>query len=129
MLRQARRIASRAGRNATLVEADLRRLPFRAGAFDTATLTFPTPVIRDPRLWTELARVVRSGGRVVVVLSARRLGTPLDCGDILERLTASGFRGERHDVAAEGRLVTIIVATAQRAGADYPKSELTDSSM
>jgi ubiquinone/menaquinone biosynthesis C-methylase UbiE len=111
MLGQARRNTQGRADNTRLVRADLRYLPFPTGWFDTATLTFPTPVVRDPELWAELARVIRKAGRVVMVLTVRTPGTPLDRHDILEQATARGFRVECHDVAVEGRLVEVIVAT------------------
>jgi SAM-dependent methyltransferase len=71
-----------AGYPGRLVGADARWLPFAAESFDSAILTFPTPIVRDVALWVELARIVRPGGRVVVVLGARtgrvRDGTIVD---------------------------------------------------
>jgi SAM-dependent methyltransferase len=71
MLRRATANLARAGYPGRLVGADARRLPFPSETFDSATVTFPTPVIRDQSFWIQLGRVLRPGGKVVVVLGAR----------------------------------------------------------
>jgi SAM-dependent methyltransferase len=71
MLRRAVVNLACAGYPRRLVQADARRLPFPPEYFDTATVTFPTPVIRDPAFWLALGRILRPGGRVVAVLGAR----------------------------------------------------------
>ena len=78
MLRRAALNLASAGYPGRMVLADARRLPFRPESFDSSTVTFPTPVIRDPAFWSELARILRPGGRVVVVLAARsgQVGKP-----------------------------------------------------
>jgi ubiquinone/menaquinone biosynthesis C-methylase UbiE len=42
-------------------------LPFDAATFDTAVSTFPSDYIADPQTLAELSRVLRPGGRLVVV--------------------------------------------------------------
>ena len=59
-----------AGGTAHVVQADVRRLPFSDGSFDTVVSTFPTEYIFDPQTAHEIARVLRPGGRLVVVLGA-----------------------------------------------------------
>lgn len=58
-------------------EADVRRLPFTAASFDDVVSTFPTDYIADPAALSEIARVLRPGGRLVVVLGASLLPTRL----------------------------------------------------
>lgn len=53
----------------SVVQADARALPFRAGAFSTVISTFPSAFIVDPQVHAEIARVLEPGGRLVVVLS------------------------------------------------------------
>jgi ubiquinone/menaquinone biosynthesis C-methylase UbiE len=65
LLEQARR---RAPANATFVEADAAALPFEPGEFDLGgTLRTLHHVPRPELLLAELARVVRVGGRLVVI--------------------------------------------------------------
>lgn len=45
-------------------------LPFPTGAFDSVVATFPTQYIVDPATLTEIYRVLRPGGRLVVLFSA-----------------------------------------------------------
>lgn len=50
------------------IVADAQRLPFPTGAFDAATIAFGIRNVNDPELAVaEMARVVRPGGRVVVL--------------------------------------------------------------
>jgi SAM-dependent methyltransferase len=62
---------------ATVQQADVRTLPFADTAFDSVVSTFPTDYIADPRALEEIARVLRPGGRFVVVLGASLLPTSL----------------------------------------------------
>ncbi len=75
MLARARARAEHLGRNVELIVADAERLPFEANEFDAAVASFVFCSIPDPaRALAELARVVRPGGRVVLlehVLSRR----------------------------------------------------------
>jgi SAM-dependent methyltransferase len=65
-----------------VLEASAQKLPFAAASFDTVVSTFPTEYVQDPATLREVGRVLRPGGRYVVVLSARflrnaRFMTPL----------------------------------------------------
>lgn len=79
MLARARRRASRFGRNLRLIEANVLDIPFDDGTFDAATATFLFCVLPDElqRLaLLEIARVVRPGGKIVLleyVLSRNRM--------------------------------------------------------
>jgi demethylmenaquinone methyltransferase/2-methoxy-6-polyprenyl-1,4-benzoquinol methylase len=68
MLELARRKAERAGARATFVEGDACALPFPDDAFDAATVAFGARNLPDlDRGLAEMVRVVRPGGRVVVL--------------------------------------------------------------
>ena len=114
MLRQARRAIRPGAGQVDLVRADLRFLPFPAGSFDSATLTFPTPIIREAALWTELSRVVRGGGRVVVVLGTRSpQWKSVERRPLADYLPTGAFAFEKVDVDVDGSLVNLIVATVK----------------
>jgi ubiquinone/menaquinone biosynthesis C-methylase UbiE len=68
MIREARRLAGERGiRNLLFCLGDADALPFADGAFDLVTCRFASHHFPDlPRALSEMARVVRSGGRVVV---------------------------------------------------------------
>ncbi len=74
MGRLARRRLLRAGVPARLVRARAQALPFRDGAFAEIVATFPTEYIIDPHTRDEVVRVLRPGGRVVIVAAARFTG-------------------------------------------------------
>jgi len=63
--------------SATVTVADVRRLPFADAAFDSAVSTFPTEYIFDRAALREIARILRPGGRLVVVLGAALLPASL----------------------------------------------------
>jgi ubiquinone/menaquinone biosynthesis C-methylase UbiE len=68
MLRQATRKARRLGLALfRAIRAQAQALPFADSSFDTAVSTFPNEYIADPQTLGELARVLRPGGRLVVV--------------------------------------------------------------
>ncbi|MFI5273675.1 MAG: class I SAM-dependent methyltransferase [Ktedonobacterales bacterium] len=58
-----------------VTQAQVRALPFADASFDAVVSTFPTDYIADPQALREIARVLRPGGRLVVVLSASLLPT------------------------------------------------------
>jgi SAM-dependent methyltransferase len=57
--------------------ADVRHLPFLSASFDTVVSTFPTEYIYESAALHEIARVLRPGGRLIVVLGAGLLPTRL----------------------------------------------------
>jgi ubiquinone/menaquinone biosynthesis C-methylase UbiE len=67
MVRMASRKLRRAGAFVPIGRASAGALPFTAGTFDSVVSTFPTPFIHQPNVLAEIARVLRPGGRLVVV--------------------------------------------------------------
>ncbi len=68
MLRRASAKAAAAGAAATFVEGDACAMPFGDDSFDAATVAFGARNLPDlDRGLTEMARVVRPGGSVVVL--------------------------------------------------------------
>jgi demethylmenaquinone methyltransferase / 2-methoxy-6-polyprenyl-1,4-benzoquinol methylase len=68
MLEVARRKAAHRGLSLDLIQADILRLPLPDGGFDAATIGFGVRNVSDPPACLgELARVVRPGGRVVIL--------------------------------------------------------------
>ena len=53
--------------------ASAQRLPFPAASFDTVVSTFPTDYIFDSATLHEVARVLRPGGRLIIVMGAALL--------------------------------------------------------
>jgi ubiquinone/menaquinone biosynthesis C-methylase UbiE len=72
MLRQARRKAKRLALPPfRACRARAQALPFADSSFDSVVSTFPNEYIADPQTLTDLARVLRPGGRLVVVPGGR----------------------------------------------------------
>jgi ubiquinone/menaquinone biosynthesis C-methylase UbiE len=126
MLRQARRRLRRQGLPLALCRARASALPFSAQAFDAVVLTFPAPFVYDRDWIHHLARVLRPGGRLVVVEQAwftRRdalaeglewlyritgqRGPPSNLPSLLE---AAGLTTWRKSVDLDGSCTGLIVA-------------------
>ena len=68
MLRQASRKARRyASKPFNMCRARAQALPFPPSCFDSVVSTFPSEYIAEPATLREIARVLRPGGRLVVV--------------------------------------------------------------
>ena len=89
----ARRWLRRAGLFVPLVRAHAQALPFCDRCFDSVVATFPTEFIVDPPTLRETARVLRSGGRLVVVAWVR----------LSERDPLSRFIGWLYRVTGQGK--------------------------
>ena len=70
MLRLARDKVLRSGARPRLLRADARALPVADGSFSDVVATFPAEYILDPATHAEARRVLRSGGRFVLLDAA-----------------------------------------------------------
>jgi ubiquinone/menaquinone biosynthesis C-methylase UbiE len=61
------------GDRAWVIQGSARHLPFSDASFDTVVSTFPSEYIYDPDTIAEVERVLRPGGRLVVVEGANIL--------------------------------------------------------
>jgi len=122
MIRQARKRKRADGPH--FLCADARQLPLRAASADAVVATFPSPYILMPETAREIRRVLRPGGRVVVVLTAHV--APIDLRRrllawiarlLLGRshteefvLTIPELSGQMHRLATPGGWVDLCVA-------------------
>ena len=78
MLDVARHRAADLGRDVDLREGDAHHLPFDDASFDTVVCTFSLCNIPDPhQALNEMRRVLRPGGRLVLVDHVRSTSTPI----------------------------------------------------
>jgi SAM-dependent methyltransferase len=63
----------RVGEAASVIQGSAQSLPFRNDSFDTVVSTFPSEYIYDPDTIAEVVRVLRPGGRLIVVEGANLL--------------------------------------------------------
>jgi ubiquinone/menaquinone biosynthesis C-methylase UbiE len=121
----ARRFA-RAGVQPPQVRADAAALPLAAASFNTVLATFPAPYILAPATLAECRRVLKPGGRLVVVgmwaraprRSPLRLipmfygsPTPAQTARLLDHFSAAGFTARLEWRAAPRGEVAVLVAT------------------
>lgn len=91
-----------------LARADALRLPFPNAAFDAALSTFPAEFVFHPQALREVARVLRPGGRFVIVPTAQFRG-----GGALTRLVDALYRITRQRAsleAVEARALSLVGA-------------------
>lgn len=86
MLRIAQRRLRRQGATAGLVQGRAQTLPWPAACFDSVVMTFPAGFVLHPQTRKEVRRVLRSGGRLVIVDGAR------PGGGLYGRLISLAFR-------------------------------------
>lgn len=63
----------RSGTAKDIIQGQAQKLPFPADSFDTIVSTFPSDYIFDPDTISEVARVLRPGGRLIVIEGANLL--------------------------------------------------------
>jgi len=61
------------GQATCVIQGSSQHLPFSAGSFDTVVSTFPSEYIYDPDTISEVERVLRPGGRLIVIEGANLL--------------------------------------------------------
>lgn len=61
------------GQTSWVIQGDAQRMPFSDASFDSLVSTFPSEYIYDPDTISEAARVLRNGGRIIVVEGANLL--------------------------------------------------------
>jgi SAM-dependent methyltransferase len=61
------------GQPTWVIQGSAQNLPFSDGPFDTVVSTFPSDYICDPNTIAEVARVLRPGGRIIIIESANLL--------------------------------------------------------
>ncbi|GAC1367658.1 MAG: hypothetical protein NVSMB44_33550 [Ktedonobacteraceae bacterium] len=65
----------KAGPGSWVIQGSARQLPFPADMFDSVVSTFPSEYIYDPDVLAEVERVLRPGGRIIIIEGARLLPT------------------------------------------------------
>jgi len=109
MLRVARCKAGRGGAVLRLVRAQSEALPFPAAAFAAVVSTFPSDYIFAPATLAEIVRVLRPGGRLVVVPVGVLL--PVDRRSrLLDRLTGLVYGRPQAGGAGEARCQALLAA-------------------
>ncbi len=63
------------GESAWVIQGTAQSLPFTAASFDTVVSTFPNEYMYDPNTIAEVERVLRPGGRLIVIEGANLLPT------------------------------------------------------
>jgi ubiquinone/menaquinone biosynthesis C-methylase UbiE len=95
---RARTETERAGVLVETFAAPQDRFPFDAGSFDVAVIR-PGGTVNNPETVTQSAResmrVLRPGGRCVVVASRTHASAPLSSDALVRAVSAAGFRGAR----------------------------------
>ncbi len=63
----------RIGQPTWIIQGSAQHLPFSDRSFDTVVSTFPTEYIYDPDTLAEIERILRPGGRVIIIEGANLL--------------------------------------------------------
>lgn len=128
MGRIARRKLHKKGITAPFLRAKAQALPLPNSAFDAIVSTFPTPFIIELETLQEANRVLKSGGRFVIVVNAvlTKGGVAKEAleaayrvtgqrgewnGSLQERFATAGFQLEPQTVQKERSMVQVLVAT------------------
>jgi ubiquinone/menaquinone biosynthesis C-methylase UbiE len=53
--------------NMHFIQADYLAIPFKKEIFDAITITFPTQIVLDNKLYEEVYRVLKSKGRIIII--------------------------------------------------------------
>ena len=109
---QAADAAQKEGALLEVETAPVTSLPFESGAFDIVVinhLLFRLPEDRRPACVAEAARVLRAGGRCVVIQGGRQSGLAsllwkpaMPAADVEQLMTAAGFRAVHTLAEREG---------------------------
>jgi ubiquinone/menaquinone biosynthesis C-methylase UbiE len=101
MMRIAQRKLAAHGLALPLVRGRAQELPFAGSSFDSVLSTFPAGFIASPETLSEIARVLRPGGRAVMLIVAQ-LETTTRRSRLLEWLyRVTGQRGPFPDLRPE----------------------------
>jgi len=129
------RIAARKlrGAKAHLCQGRVQSLPFSEASFDSLVLTFPPGFLVQSSALTEMQRVLREGGRLVVVdaavferagilgalinLAFRATGLGAAALDPVAQMRAVGFRAWRESERDEASLVQVFIG--EKAAKDF----------
>jgi ubiquinone/menaquinone biosynthesis C-methylase UbiE len=121
MVQIARRRLQRQRLDVALCRGHASALPWAAGTFDAVVATFPTSYVYDPAWCAGVARVLRPGGRVIVVETASlERGIPLRRWTCARSPRSPGLartvplvgqsRVARRETVADGSTVRLVVA-------------------
>jgi ubiquinone/menaquinone biosynthesis C-methylase UbiE len=132
MLRITQTKLRRANTVATLSRAQVQKLPFAAGVFDSVVMTFPPGFVHDPLTFTELHRVLADEGRLIWVDAGRLLrrdalsrvldgaldavgGSGLPFADFARStMTPAGFDVRVEQVRDDASIIIVAIAIKRR---------------
>lgn len=115
----------RLDKKATVIQGSTQHLPFSNGSFDTVVSTFPSEYIYDPDTIAEVERVLRPGGRLIVVEGANLL--PIGFLQPLLVLIQTLVYG-RASVFGPRKHRNLDEEIARNRSAQYPKKNVLQSS-
>ncbi|MFZ9856966.1 MAG: class I SAM-dependent methyltransferase [Roseiflexaceae bacterium] len=95
-------------RTARLIRADSQALPCADQSFSTVVAAFPAPYIADPATLTEVTRVLKPGGYLVILLAAGRM--QLQAHPLWHQLTQQSWYLEAPVITMHATQLNIIVA-------------------